>query len=95
MLKFSACKLKIDIMDIIQVLNFRYSDGCFHRGICGLHVNMVEFRWMLLQGDLLLHVNTTYSSDGCFYRGIVAAHEHLGTTIQMDTEAEGLAEEPE
>ena len=27
--------------------------------------------------------------------GPVAAHEHPGTTIQMDTEAEGLAEEPE
>ena len=27
--------------------------------------------------------------------GLVAAYEHPGTTIQMDTEAEGLAEESE
>ena len=27
--------------------------------------------------------------------GLVAACEHPGTTIQMDTKAEGLAEEPE
>ena len=27
--------------------------------------------------------------------GHVAAHEHPGTTIQIDTEAEGFAEEPE
>ena len=27
--------------------------------------------------------------------GLVAAHEYPGTTIQMDTEAVGLAEEPQ
>ena len=45
--------LKKSYMDIKQVLKLlRCSDGCFHRGTYGLHMNVVEFRWMLPQSDL-------------------------------------------
>ena len=42
-----------------------------------------------------MHLNTPLGSDACSTEGLVDACEHPGTTIQMDTEAEELAEEPE
>ena len=53
------------------------------------------FRWMLPLRDLwIAHEHGGVQVD-VSREGLVAAHEHAGTTIQMDTEAEGLSEEPE
>ena len=53
------------------------------------------FRWMLPEWDLwIAHEHSGVQVDASTER-LVPACEHPETTIQMDTEAEGLAEEPE
>ena len=53
------------------------------------------FRWMLPQRDLWIVYGHTLVLDGCFYRWTFSCMWTPWTTIQMNTEAERLAEEPE
>ena len=52
-------------------------------------------RWMLLQKDLWIACECGGIQMDASTEGLVAACEHPGTTIPMDTKAEGLAEEHE
>ena len=53
------------------------------------------FRWMLPQRDFWIACEHDGVQMESSTEGIVVTHEHPGTTFEMDTKAEGLAEEPE